>query len=103
MMFVTYHGFYHRLRINLDRVKEAQQETNFPHNVVKHQSSNERFCFVKLMLNVSDPMIVENFDDNLPDTVTLLRTSQGAKVYLVGTAHFSIESQDDVSKVSMIL
>lgn len=55
------------------------------------------------MLNVSDPMIVENFDDNLPDTVTLLRTSQGTKVYLVGTAHFSIESQDDVSKVSTIL
>lgn len=41
-----------------------------------------------------------NFDDNLPVTVTLLRTPTGGKVYLVGTAHFSLESQDDVAKVS---
>lgn len=35
----------------------------------------------------------------LPDTVTVLDALHGSKVYLVGTAHFSIESQDDVSKV----
>ncbi|XP_054273412.1 traB domain-containing protein isoform X2 [Macrosteles quadrilineatus] len=46
-----------------------------------------------------DPLIEENFDENLPSTVSLLTTPDGVKVYLVGTAHFSIESQDDVSKV----
>lgn len=42
----------------------------------------------------------EDFDNNLPETVTLLRNPEtGVKVYLVGTAHFSKESQDDVAKV----
>jgi len=36
---------------------------------------------------------------SLPETVTYLETSWGSKVYVVGTAHFSEESQDDVSKV----
>lgn len=51
------------------------------------------------MLTVADPLIIDNFDEHLPSTVTLLNTPEGAKVYLVGTAHFSIESQDDVSTV----
>lgn len=42
----------------------------------------------------------EDFDNNLPETVTLLKHEQtGAKVYLVGTAHFSRESQEDVAMV----
>ncbi|CAH1980108.1 unnamed protein product [Acanthoscelides obtectus] len=41
-----------------------------------------------------------DFDNNLPETVTLLKhPTNGAKVYLVGTAHFSKESQEDVIKV----
>ena len=39
----------------------------------------------------------------LPDTVTKLETPEGCKVYIVGTAHFSKESQDDVAKVSVLL
>ena len=35
----------------------------------------------------------------LPETVSKLETPEGCKVYLVGTAHFSKESQDDVTKV----
>lgn len=35
----------------------------------------------------------------LPDTVTVLDGPNGAKVYLVGTAHFSHKSQQDVSEV----
>lgn len=42
-----------------------------------------------------DPSI----DDNLPDTVTILTTPDGGKLYLIGTAHFSVESQNDVSKI----
>ncbi|XP_049866538.1 traB domain-containing protein-like isoform X2 [Pectinophora gossypiella] len=38
-------------------------------------------------------------DDGLPSTVTVLDAPDGGKVYLVGTAHFSLESQEDVSRV----
>jgi len=41
-----------------------------------------------------------SIDEKLPETVTLLTTSDGGKLYLVGTAHFSVESQNDVSKVT---
>lgn len=40
---------------------------------------------------------IEEFDKNLPPTVSLLTNEFGSKVYIVGTAHFSRESQDDVS------
>ncbi|XP_035778801.1 traB domain-containing protein-like [Anopheles albimanus] len=51
-----------------------------------------------------DPLIpvygsLEEFDRHLPETVTVLTTPDGAKVYLVGTAHFSESSQRDVSLV----
>ncbi|KAG1702086.1 TraB domain-containing protein [Nymphon striatum] len=39
-----------------------------------------------------------NNNPELPSTVTKLMTKDGAPVYIVGTAHFSIESQEDVSK-----
>ncbi|XP_014252072.1 traB domain-containing protein [Cimex lectularius] len=42
---------------------------------------------------------IEEFDANLPNTVTLLRGANDSKLYLVGTAHFSLESQQDVSRV----
>ena len=38
----------------------------------------------------------------LPDTVTVLKADNGAKVYIVGTAHFSKNSQDDVAKVCSV-
>ncbi|KAJ9591614.1 hypothetical protein L9F63_001828, partial [Diploptera punctata] len=40
-----------------------------------------------------------SIDSNLPETVALLTTPEGSKVYLVGTAHFSLESQNDVAKI----
>ena len=39
-------------------------------------------------------------DLDLPETVTTLTSPDGCKVYLVGTAHFSHTSQDDVAKVT---
>ena len=43
----------------------------------------------------------DDFDNTLPETVVLLHHEEtGAKVYLVGTAHFSQESKDDVAKVT---
>ena len=41
------------------------------------------------------------FDLNkLPETIHVLEGENGARVYLVGTAHFSKESQEDVRKVT---
>lgn len=38
-------------------------------------------------------------DDGMPETVTVLDAPNGGKVYLVGTAHFSLQSQEDVARV----
>ncbi|CAH2075395.1 unnamed protein product, partial [Iphiclides podalirius] len=38
-------------------------------------------------------------NEEMPSTVTILDTPDGGKIYLVGTAHFSIKSQEDVSRV----
>lgn len=48
----------------------------------------------------SPRLVGGDFEDNLPETVNVLQHANGAKVYLVGTAHFSKESQEDVSFVS---
>ena len=37
----------------------------------------------------------------LPSTVEVLSTQDGCRVYLVGTAHFSESSQQDVTKVHL--
>lgn len=42
---------------------------------------------------------IEEFNQNLPETVTLLRMPNNTNVYLVGTAHFSESSQEDVANV----
>ncbi|KAG5670592.1 hypothetical protein PVAND_000843 [Polypedilum vanderplanki] len=42
---------------------------------------------------------IEEFNKNLPQTVTLLKMSNNVNVYLVGTAHFSVESNRDVANV----
>ncbi|XP_065300037.1 traB domain-containing protein isoform X1 [Dermacentor albipictus] len=47
------------------------------------------------------PMAVKRVrkeNPELPETVTVLKTQEGSVVYLVGTAHFSLESQEDVAK-----
>lgn len=47
--------------------------------------------------NSSDPEVEQLM--KLPDTVSQLTSKDGVKVFLVGTAHFSTESQEDVAKV----
>lgn len=42
---------------------------------------------------------IEEFNENLPETVTLLRMPNKCNVYLVGTAHFSEKSQEDFANV----
>lgn len=38
-------------------------------------------------------------DTELPENVTKIETEHGSKIYLVGTAHFSEASKEDVAKV----
>ena len=44
-----------------------------------------------------------NTEFDLPETVTVLETAHGSKVFVVGTAHFSKESQEDVAKVRIFI
>ena len=53
--------------------------------------------------NLEDEDVDQNVDNDLPNTVTVLKTPEGGKCYVVGTAHFSLESQNDVSKVWNII
>lgn len=62
------------------------------------QQNNSKLPETKRPIKIYDT--IEEFEANLPHTVTILNTSFGSKVYLVGTAHFSEESNDDVSFVS---
>nr|SVE82094.1 EOG090X0AQH [Daphnia magna] len=49
----------------------------------------------------SDPEVEQLM--KLPETVTQLTSKDGVKVYLVGTAHFSQESQEDVAKTILMM
>ncbi|XP_032676585.1 traB domain-containing protein isoform X2 [Odontomachus brunneus] len=51
------------------------------------------------VIKVCDEKYDPTIDERLPHTVTLLTTPDGGKLYLIGTAHFSVESQNDVSKI----
>jgi len=51
-----------------------------------------------LPANTTSIESLETFNSNLPETVCLLYIDHRVTVYLVGTAHFSKESQDDVRK-----
>lgn len=41
----------------------------------------------------------QSLNTNLPSTVELITTPDGDSIYVIGTAHFSLKSQDDVSLV----
>lgn len=47
----------------------------------------------------ADATSEERNNEGLPNTVTILDVPNGGKVYLVGTAHFSLQSQEDVARV----
>ncbi len=45
--------------------------------------------------------VPEELESKLPDTVTVLDGPMGGKVYIIGTAHFSVKSQEEVVEVWM--
>ncbi|KAL7643047.1 UNVERIFIED_CONTAM: hypothetical protein RMT77_006336 [Armadillidium vulgare] len=83
---------------------------------VKHQKLNPSATLKQVLTLSSEKCIEERKRDlqeeklspenkqeelphiELPETVSRLTNEYGSEVYLVGTAHFSLESQEDVSK-----
>ncbi|XP_026829642.1 traB domain-containing protein-like [Ooceraea biroi] len=81
-------------KTDTSRPQNTKFKTDFTVHGAKHNVDNVR-AGESLKIKKYDPTI----DDNLPETVTVLTAQNGGKLYLVGTAHFSIESQNDVSKI----
>lgn len=73
----------------------SDSERNSDNNFEEITSSEELSTVEKQNTSIS----IEEFDKTLPETVTLIVGPSGSKLYLVGTAHFSEESQNDVSRV----
>lgn len=75
--------------VKIDSKPSSEKSDNFEE--IDDLSSNE---------SITTEKTAADFDSNLPETVTLhICEETGAKLYLVGTAHFSQESKDDVVKV----
>lgn len=92
-----------KLRLNVQRLPS---QSNVIIESVKTKVGNEdgdgmqnvtKLPETKRVVRIYDT--IEEFEANLPTTVTVLDTPLGSKVYLVGTVHFSEESNDDVSYV----
>ncbi|XP_076758120.1 traB domain-containing protein isoform X1 [Xylocopa sonorina] len=67
----------HQLRFNTNNHIDDKNDTNVP----------------------IQPEYDASIDERLPETVKLITTPEGGKLYLVGTAHFSVDSQNDVSTI----
>ncbi|XP_068985322.1 traB domain-containing protein isoform X2 [Bombus flavifrons] len=75
-----------------DQTKVVGHQLKFStHNETNYKSSDIA-AFIQ-------PEYDASIDEKLPETVTLLTTPEGGKLYLVGTAHFSVESQNDVAMI----
>ncbi|KYQ48492.1 TraB domain-containing protein [Trachymyrmex zeteki] len=78
-----------------DDSKMKSTESSDSEMILIDEDSNIQNKGVQIEIRGYDPTI----DERLPKTVTLLTTPDGGKLYLIGTAHFSVESQNDVSKI----
>lgn len=56
----------------------------------------------ELEVETTKPLVEEPIFQ-LPNTVTYIEGTDGTKIYVVGTAHFSEESQNDVIKVKHVI
>lgn len=63
---------------------------------------NKKHSIGDAVSELSKGQYESTIDEKFPETMTLLTTPDGGKLYLVGTAHFSVESQNDVSKVTIL-
>lgn len=77
----------------------ANEISNLTTDDANTEAASENNVNLEIEPNIKIYSSIEEFDKNLPSTVTLITNEFGSKVYIVGTAHFSKESQDDVSLV----
>ncbi|XP_022095909.1 traB domain-containing protein-like [Acanthaster planci] len=94
-------GSYHINSDEADGILEESESSGGEYDVsssgeASDEDGDEEFSGVEL-LRVKYNLRQEN--PQLPDTVTTLETEDGAKVYVVGTAHFSEQSQQDVAEL----
>lgn len=70
---------------------------------LEHQAEGHCLCTTCTMKSLSISTRIQNrssrVTEELPENVTKVITEDGAKIYVVGTAHFSQASQDDVVKL----
>lgn len=85
-------------------VQQSQQSSSSP--LLKTSAPLSKEANLKSPVKMVDGQLevqmfatVEEFEAHLPDTVTVLEGPFGARVYLIGSAHFSEESMNDVSFV----
>lgn len=67
------------------------------HEEVNEQQLSSTALLTMSQSTSSNPEVEQSM--KLPDTVTHIIAKNGVNVYIVGTAHFSQESQEDVAKV----
>ena len=87
---LTSHKFYCFVFVRFHSPLPGEESAN--HGFAQETSISE-----ELLINME--RLKRSSSPELPDTVTKIETPEGCKVYLVGTAHFSKESQEDVEKV----
>lgn len=95
-------GSYH---VNSDKesVKtESSHESDAEYDLDSNESSGEEDTMDEVEL-IRMRELKRQDNPELPETVSKLVTPSGARVYLIGTAHFSEKSQEDVAKVFISL
>lgn len=79
--------------------KSQQVDQQISHKVPEQSGANQVELDVPLLESSSNPRDLDEAPTILPDTLTRLTTASGAEVFLIGTAHFSQKSVEDVQKV----
>lgn len=77
--------------------QQVNQQTS--HEAPEQSGANQVTIDVPLTKSSSNPTDLDKPPTILPDTLTRLTTASGAEVFLIGTAHFSQKSVEDVQKV----
>ena len=90
----------HDISITIDDSELVNTDNATKVDIDEHEASEKNEKELEAQASISEASAALNFDENLPGTVEILVSKlTGAKVYLIGTAHFSQESCEDVAKV----
>ena len=105
-MFLTFILLVKLINLSLIVGENSDPESNHNSAPALHEEVNEQQLSSTAMQTMtqstsSDPEVEQL--TKLPETVTHIIAKNGVNVYIVGTAHFSQESQEDVAKVGVIL